>query len=221
MVPELILDRAHTTLGHLGPQRTAEYVRRWFWWPTLRRDVDKFCTTCGICHMAKASTHKPTGLLHSMPVPRRPWESISMDFVGPFPVVFGCDYIWVVVDRMTSMVHLIPIRTMGTAADLALVYLREVVRLHGLPESIVSDRDSKFTSKFWKELHRLLGAKLLMSTAFHPQTDGLSEQTCYNFSYFWTMTLHDSSRLGMTPSDSSDTMTRCDSIRLHWTHYDS
>lgn len=177
MIPELILDRAHTAIGHLGAQRTSEYVRRWFWWPTLRRDVDKFCVSCGICHVAKSVPQLPAGLLHSLPVPVRPWMSISMDFVGPFPVAFGCDYVWVVVDRLTSMVHLIPIRTTDTAAALAGVYLREVVRLHGLPESIVSDRDSKFTSRFWKELHRLLGAKLLMSTAFHPQTDGLSERT--------------------------------------------
>ncbi|KAJ2974623.1 hypothetical protein NUW54_g11865 [Trametes sanguinea] len=100
-----------------------------------------------------------------------------MDFVEPFPLSSGYDYLWVVVCRLTSMAHLIPVRTTDTAADLVMVYLREVVRLHGLPDSIVSDRDSKLTSKFWKELHRLLGAKLLMSTSFHPQTDGLSECT--------------------------------------------
>lgn len=77
---------------------------------------------------------------------------------------------------MTSMVHLIPIRTTTTASELSSIYIKEVVRLHGLPESIVSDRDPKFTSKWWKELHRILGAKLLMSTAFHPQTDGATER---------------------------------------------
>ncbi|OJT05306.1 Transposon Ty3-I Gag-Pol polyprotein, partial [Trametes pubescens] len=176
-IPELAIDRAHSTLGHLGPQRTSEYVRRWFWWPALRKDVDKFCATCGTCHTVKASTKLPAGLLHSLPLALVPWTSISMDFVGLFPLSHGYDYIWVIVCRLTSMVHLIPVRTTDTAADLALVYLREVIRLHGLPESIVSDRDSKFTSKFWKELHRLMGAKLLMSTSFHPQTDGLSERT--------------------------------------------
>lgn len=176
-IPELVLDRAHTALGHLGPQRTSEYVRRWFWWPALRKDVDKFCISCGICHTAKVSTKLPTGLLHNLPIPRQPWVSTSMDFVGPFPKSHGYDYIWVIVCRLTSMVHLIPVNTTNTADELALIYLREVVRLHGLPESIVSDRDSKFTSKFWKELHRLMGVKLLMSTSFHPQTDGLSERT--------------------------------------------
>ena len=75
------------------------------------------------------------------------------------------------------MVHLIPIRTTDTAADLAAIFLKEIVRLHGLPQSIVSDRDPKFTSVFWQELHRMMGARLLMSTAFHPQTDGTSERT--------------------------------------------
>ncbi|KAL7280521.1 hypothetical protein ACG7TL_005453 [Trametes sanguinea] len=174
---ELIIDRAHTTLGHLGAQRTSDYVRRWFWWPALRRDVDKFCISCGTCQTTKASTQLPYGWLHNMPIPTQPWASIAMDFVGPFPVSRGYDYLWVIVCRLTSMVHLVPVHTTDTAADLALVYLREVVRLHGLPESIVSDRDSKFTSKFWQEVHRLMGAKLLMSTAFHPQIDGLSERT--------------------------------------------
>ncbi|KAJ3005112.1 hypothetical protein NUW54_g4490 [Trametes sanguinea] len=112
-----------------------------------------------------------------MPIPTQPWTSIAMDFVGPFPASRGYDYLWVIVCRLTSMVHLVPVHTTDTVADLVLVYIREVVRLHGLPESIVSDRDSKFTSKFWQEVHRLMGAKLLMSTVFHPQTDGLSERT--------------------------------------------
>lgn len=87
-----------------------------------------------------------------------------MDFIGPFPKSDGHDYLWVIICRLTSMVHLIPVNTTTTATELAVIYVREVVRLHGLPETIVSDRDSKFTSVFWKEVHRLLGTKLLMST---------------------------------------------------------
>jgi len=99
-----------------------------------------------------------------------------MDFIGPFPEVNGYNYLWVVICRMTSMVHLIPVHTTMTAKELSWKYLREVVRLHGLPGSIVSNRDSKFTSQWWKELHRTLGAKLLMSTSFHPQTDRQTER---------------------------------------------
>jgi len=99
-----------------------------------------------------------------------------MDFIGPFPESSDCDYLWVVICRLTSMVHLVPIRTTTTASELARLYVCEIVRLHGLARTIVLDRDSKFTSKFWRETHRLLGTKLLMSTSFHPQIDGALER---------------------------------------------
>ncbi|KAL1937390.1 hypothetical protein VTO73DRAFT_13796 [Trametes versicolor] len=177
---ELVIDHAHRTLGHLGAQKTAEYARRWYWWPRMSRDIERFCTTCGACQMSKTSNAMPTGLLHSMPIPAYPWQSVGMDFVGPFPDAGGFNYMLVVICRLTSMVHLIPCRVTDSAATVASYYLNEVVRLHGLPESIVSDRDSKFTSVFWKEVHRLLGTKLLMSTSFHPQTDGASERAIRN-----------------------------------------
>lgn len=103
-----------------------------------------------------------------------------MDFLGPFPETDGFNYLWVVVCYLTGHAHLIPVNTMTTATELSFVYLKEIVRHHGLPKSIVSDRDSKFTSVWWKELHHLMGTKLLMSTSFHPQTDGAME--CLNHS---------------------------------------
>jgi len=103
-----------------------------------------------------------------------------MDFIGPFPEAKGFNYLWVVICRMTSMVHLIPVHTTMTAVQLSWIYKREIVQLHGLPNSIVSDRDSKFMSKWWRELHRILGAKLLMSTSFHPQMDGQTERANRN-----------------------------------------
>jgi hypothetical protein len=172
----LITDQAHTIVGHFGPQRTVDYIRRWYWWPKIAYVVQQFCRTCPICQRAKTSTQTPMGLLHSMPIPIRPWQSIGMDFVGPFLEVDGFNYLWVVICRMTSMVHLVPVNTKTTATELSWIYLRDIVRLHCLPESIVSDRDLKFTSKWWKELHRLMGVKLLMSTSFHPQTDGATER---------------------------------------------
>jgi hypothetical protein len=120
------------------------------------------------------------GKLHPLPIPTKPWDSIGMDFIGPFPESKGFNYLWVVICRMTSMVHLIPVHTKITATELSWVYHREIVRLHGLPSLIVSDRDSKFTSKWWRELHRILGARLLMSTSFHPQTDGQTERANRN-----------------------------------------
>ncbi|KAF7770793.1 hypothetical protein Agabi119p4_6767 [Agaricus bisporus var. burnettii] len=171
-----VINRCHEILGHYGEQRTSEYIRRWYWWPALVKDCKAFCKSCQTCATSKTSTTKPSGELHSLPIPVRPWQSIGMDFVGPFPEAKGHNYLWVVLCRMTSMVHLIPVHTTMSATDLSWIYVRDIVRLHGLPESIVSDRDSKFTSKWWKELHHILGTDLLMSTSFHPQTDGQVER---------------------------------------------
>lgn len=102
-----------------------------------------------------------------------PWDSVAMDFIGPSPLSNGFDYLMVVICRLTSiMVHLLPTATTTTSSDIAALHYKDVVRLHGLPQSIVSDRDSKFTALFWRDLHRLMGTRLLMSTAYHPQTDG-------------------------------------------------
>jgi len=175
-----ILTQAHEIVGHYGDQRTCEYARRWYWWPQMSKMTSEFCRTCESCQRAKTSNRAPAGKLHSLPIPTKPWDSIGMDFVGPFPESKGFNYLWVVICRLTSMVHLIPTTIKVTTTELSWNYLREIVRLHGLPSSIVSDRDSKFTSRWWKELHRVMGAKLLMSTSFHPQTDGQSERAIRN-----------------------------------------
>jgi hypothetical protein len=132
--------------------------------------------------MTKMPQKKMPGWPHTMPIPSRPWESIGMDFTGPFVEVGGFNYILLIICRMTGMVHLIPTRTDATAKQVATLYVKEVVRLHGIPESIVSDRDSKFTSQFWNELSKVLGQRLLMSTAYHPQTDDSSERAIQTMS---------------------------------------
>jgi len=99
-----------------------------------------------------------------------------MDFMGPLPVSNRHDYLLVVIDRLTSQVHLVPTNMHVTAKEVTWLFIKEVVRLHRMPDSIVSDQDTKFTSNFWKELHQLMGTKLLMSMSFHPQTDGATEQ---------------------------------------------
>lgn len=139
-------------------------------------DVESFCRSCGRCQTTKDSSQRPSGLLHTLPVPDRPWQSVGMDFMGPLPTSKGHDYLLVVIDRFSSMVRLIPTTIKVTASQVAWLFVNEIVKLHGLPESIVSDRDSKFTSVFWREIHRVLGTKLLMSTSFHPQTDGATER---------------------------------------------
>src|SRR5882762_808050 len=130
--------------------------------------------------VSKSSNQLKPGLLHSLPILSHPWQSIGMDFVGPFPVCQGYDYLWVIICRFTNQSHLIPITVRTKTNELAWYYIRNIVRLHGMPESIVSDRDSKFTARFWRELHRALGTKLLMSTSFHPQTDGYSKRVIHS-----------------------------------------
>jgi Integrase zinc binding domain len=179
---EIVITQAHQVLGHLGPQKMSDYIHRYYWWPRIGQDVELYCKTCPVCQTTKDRTQKVPGLLHSLPIPVWPWDSIAMDFVGPFPDSGGYNYLWVVICRLTSMVHLVPIRTTIKASELAWIYVREIVQLHGLPQSIVSDRDSKFTSRFWRETHKLLGTKLLMSTSFHPQTDGASERAIRSIS---------------------------------------
>lgn len=177
LLTEIVTSQAHATLGHLGHRRTSDYVRRWFWWPSIGAAIERFCRSCGTCQTTKTSNLRPAGLLHSLPIPDQPWASIAMDFVGPFPPCDDSDYLWVVVDRFSGTVHLVPTTTTVRASALAWLFLKEVVRLHGLPTSIVSDRDSKFVSKFWRDVHRMLGVSLHMSTSYHPQTDGKSERT--------------------------------------------
>jgi hypothetical protein len=179
-VTEIAIDQAHRIVGHKAARKTRDYLARWYWWPSMAKDVEAFWKSCGICQTTKTSTSKPKGLLHTLPIPTAPWSSITMDFVGPFPEVHGYDYLLVVICRLTSLVHLIPTVTTARATDIAWAYLKEVVCLHGLPDTIVSDRDPKFILKFWRELHRLMGVRLMMSTAYHPQTDGMSERAIRN-----------------------------------------
>src|SRR5260221_3629082 len=119
-----------------------------------------------------------------------PTTSITMDFIGPFPKSLDSNYLWVIVCCLTSQVHLVPIKTTTNALELAYELLKNVVHLHRLPKSIVSDRDSKFMSKFWTELHRLLGVRLKMTTSFHPQGDGQAEQMIQTIVQIIWVTIH-------------------------------
>ena len=166
---EVIIDHAHIMIGHFGQLGTSCYICHYYWWPTMATDIELFCSSCPSCQVTKDSTKRPAGLLHTLPIPDQPWQSVGMDFMCPLPKSNGHDYLLVVIDCFTPQVHLIPTNTRVTAKEVAWLFVKEIIRLHGMPESIVSDRDAKFTSSFWKELHWLMGTKLLMSTSFHPQ----------------------------------------------------
>jgi hypothetical protein len=175
-----ILEEAHRSSYTIHPGSTKMYrdLRETFWWNNMKREIAQFVEQCLTCQQVKVEHQRPSGLLQSLPIPEWKWEHISMDFVSGLPrSPKGHDAIWVIVDRLTKSAHFIPIRMNYSLDQLAQLYIEEIVRLHGIPVSIVSDRDPRFTSRFWKSLHKALGTNLNFSTAFHPQTDGQSERT--------------------------------------------
>jgi hypothetical protein len=119
----LVIDQVHRTVGHMGTRITKNYACRYFWWPDLESDIKSFCESCSMCQATKTSNQRPQGLLHSLPMPTKPWSSIGMDFVGPFPLVDNFDYVWVVLCRLTSLVHFIPLRTTMMASQLAPLFI--------------------------------------------------------------------------------------------------
>ena len=144
----------------------------------MNREIAHFVEQCLTCQQVKVEHQRPSGLLQPLLIPEWKWENISMDFVCGLPRTSkNHDAVWVVVDRLTKSTHFIPIRMNYSLNKLAELYVNEIVRLHGVPVSIVSDRDLRFTSRFWGSLQKALGTKLNFSTAFHPQTDGQSERT--------------------------------------------
>ena len=162
--------------GHYGTAKMLELLSRNYHFPGMSAYVKKYVETCDICARGKASRHAPHGELAPLPVPVGPWKGISCDFVVDLPVSHGYDSVLVFIDRFTKMCHLIPCTKTAAAPDFARLYMDYIVRLHGLPDSIVSDRGAIFTSKFWKALARMTGTKRKLSTAFHPQTDGQTER---------------------------------------------
>jgi len=140
-----------------------------FWWPGMKKDITESVYVCLVCQKSKIEHQKSSSLMQPLFVPEWKWDSISMDFVGALPnTVKGFDSIWVIVDRVTKSAHFIPIKTGMSVARLAEIYIEQIVRLHGIPSSIVSDWDLRFTSKFWESLQATLGTKLRLSSAYHP-----------------------------------------------------
>ena len=177
---KLILDEAHKSSLSIHPGVTKMYqdLKKHFWWSGMKKQVAEYVASCLTCQKAKVEHQRPAGMLQSLDVPVWKWDSISMDFVVGLPKTQKKnDSIWVIVDRLTKSAHFLPVRSTYNVEKLTEIYIAEIVRLHGIPSSIVSDRDPKFTSHFWRELQEAMGTKLKLSSAYHPQTDGQTERT--------------------------------------------
>ena len=164
------------TAGHPGVTRTYAKLARQYYWPRMYQAVERFVASCDTCQRVKPSNQPSSGLLQPLPVPERNWSSISMDFIVDLPPsTTGTNALFVVVCRLSKQAHFIPTRTSATAQDIAKLFVSNVFRHHGLPSSIVSDRDPKFVSHFWSALMSLLSIERKMSSSYHPQTDGQTE----------------------------------------------
>ena len=173
----LLLQEYHCGVvgGHAGIRRTYQRLSAEFHWKGIKRSVQNFVAACDICQRSKHEAMSPAGLLQPLPIPNQVWEDITMDFIEGLPKSQGYDSILVVVDRLTKYSHFIPLKHPFSAPSVATIFVREIVRLHGMPRSIISDRDKIFMSLFWRELFTLQGSELRRSSAYHPQTDGQSE----------------------------------------------
>ncbi|KAL1564196.1 hypothetical protein AAHA92_06571 [Salvia divinorum] len=175
-----ILTEAHETpyTAHPGSTKMYQDLKRSFWWDGMKRDIASFVEKCLACQQVKALHQRPYGKLQPLEIPEWKWEHIAMDFVMGLPKTRqGNTAIWVIIDRLTKSAHFIPIPVTHGSDKLARIYVKEIIRLHGVPATITSYRDTRFTSRFWISLQRELGTRLNFSTAFHPQTDGQSERT--------------------------------------------
>ncbi|GJZ39537.1 putative reverse transcriptase domain-containing protein [Tanacetum coccineum] len=163
---------------HPGSDKMYQDMKKLYWWPNMKADIATYVSKCLTCAKVKAEHQRPSGLLVQPKIPEWKWDNITMDFVTKLPKTSqGYDTIWVIVDRLTKSAIFTPMRETDPLDKLARMYLKEVVTRHGIPVSIICDRDPRFASNFWRSLQNALGTNLDMSTAYHPQTDGQSERT--------------------------------------------
>ena len=177
---EIVISEAHSLLAHLGTNKTLDYLCNHIWWKDMVANTKAFCETCHTCKISKLSNQKPYRLLNPLSLLSYPWESIGMDFVSPLPKSGNRDEIFnsitVIICLLTSMVHLVSSQINYNAPQLAELMFKHIYKMHGLPKHIISDHDVLFTSAFWGRLHQLIGTKLWMLSAYHPQSDGSMER---------------------------------------------
>ena len=175
-----VIQEHHSSIiaGHFSWSRTVDLISRQFWWPKMRDSIQAFVKGCPSCQRNKASTQRPFGLLQPNEIPDSRWHTVTMDFITDLPKSSrGNDCIMVFVDKLTKFVHLVATTKTCTSEEAARLFIANIYQYHGCPKVLISDRDSRFTSGFWKAFSRKLGIDSRYSTAFHPQTDGQTERT--------------------------------------------
>ncbi|GKB75692.1 putative reverse transcriptase domain-containing protein [Tanacetum coccineum] len=171
---DLVMHESHKSKYYIHPRSDKMYqdLKLLYWWPNMKADIATYVSKCLTCVKVKAELQKPSGLLQQPEILVWKWEKITMDFVSGLPrMSSGYDMIWVIVYRLTKSAHFLPMKKTNSMEKLTRLYLKEIVCRHGVPVSIFSNRDSHFTSNFWRSLQKALGTNLDMSTAYHPQTD--------------------------------------------------
>ncbi|GKC72124.1 putative reverse transcriptase domain-containing protein [Tanacetum coccineum] len=163
---------------HPGSDKIYQDLKQLYWWLNMKANIATYASKCLTCAKVKAEHQKSSGLLVQLEIPEWKWEKITMHFVTKLPTTAnGYDTIWVIVDRLTKSAHFLPMSENDPMEKLMKLYIKEVVTQHGVPISIISDYNGRFTLLFWQALHKALGTRLDMSTAYHPKTDGQSKRT--------------------------------------------
>ncbi|GJV22198.1 putative reverse transcriptase domain-containing protein [Tanacetum coccineum] len=166
----LIMHESHKSKYsvHPGSDKMYQDMKQLYWWPNMKADIATYVSKCLTCLKVKAEHQKPSGLLVQPEIPQWKWDNITIDFVTKLPrTQSGNDTIWVIVDRLTKSTHFLPMMETDLMDKLARLYLKEVVTRHGIPDSIICDRDPRFTSNFWRSFQKAMGTQLDMSTAYH------------------------------------------------------
>jgi hypothetical protein len=169
-----LMDEAHLSKLsiHPGSSKMYQELRPHYWWTKMKKEIAAYVARCDTCCRVKAIHMKPAGLLQPLSVSSWKWDDISMDFISGFPTTQkGHDSIWVIMDRLTKIAHFLSVKTNFRPPQYAMKYIAEIVRLHGITKTIVSNRGPQFMVHFWEYLHKGLGTSLIRSTAYHPQTD--------------------------------------------------
>ncbi|KAL0181849.1 hypothetical protein M9458_021224 [Cirrhinus mrigala] len=173
-----IMQWVHTSIstGHPGISRALRLLQNSFWWPSMTKDITTYVKSCQVCAQSKTPKELPSGLLQPLPIPQRPWSHLSIDFVTDLPPSNGFTTILVIIDRFSKSCRLLPLKGLPTSMETALALFNHVFRVYGLPEDIISDRGTQFTSQVWKVFCKHLDINVSLTSGYHPQSNGQVER---------------------------------------------